>query len=442
MQRSAAGAASGDGIEPSGQASVAALTLRAWDQSAVALLLVGSDRSIVSVNVAACTLVDAPEEVLVGTGVTEVLHADDRDRVTRVFDRVFRGQIDAHRVPARIAARGGAAVHVDLHVSVVRDDHDRRVAAAVVVTPVADADAVRDEIDAARAQLRGVIDSQIDPWIYLEAVRADDGAIVDFAYRDANDAALVANRMPRDELLASTLLSLLPGHATNGLLAQYVAVVETGRALSLDDDPYASELAGGETRWFDNRLVKVGDGLSFTWRDVTDRVLLRQRLAREATSDPLTGLVNRAGFAEAAQRAFARTRRRGEQLAMFYCDVDHLKFINDTYGHEWGDLVLRTIADRLAGTLRTSDVAARIGGDEFVVIADGITDSEAALAVAMKIADAVTRPITHAGRELVPTLSIGLAVALPGETVEDVLRHADEALYRQKRQRDLPATEG
>jgi diguanylate cyclase (GGDEF)-like protein len=323
----------------------------------------------------------------------------------------------------------------------VRDDHDRRVAAAVFVTRVAEEGAVRDEIDAARAQLRGVIDSQIDPWIYLEAMRADDGAIVDFAYRDANDAALIANRMPRDELLASTLLSLLPGHATNGLLAQYVAVVETGRALSLDDDPYASELTGGEIRWFDNRLVKVGDGLSFTWRDVTDRVLLRQRLAREATSDPLTGLVNRAGFAEAAQRAFARSHRRGEKLAMFYCDVDGLKLINDTYGHEWGDLVLRTVADRLAGTLRTSDIAARIGGDEFVVIADGITDSEAALAVAMKIADAVTRPITHAGRELVPTLSIGLAVALPGETVEDVLRHADEALYRHKRQRDLPTTD-
>jgi diguanylate cyclase (GGDEF)-like protein len=303
---------------------------------------------------------------------------------------------------------------------------------------VSERDQARQLATDARQLLRGVIDSQLDPWVYLEAVRDPAGCIVDFAYRDANEAALAANRLSREQLLQSTLLELLPGHADTGLFAAYASVVETGVPLCLDDDPYASELTDGLTRWFDNRLVKVGDGLSFTWRDVTDRVRLRQRLTREAKSDPLTGLVNRAGLAEQAAKAFCRSRRAGERIAVYYCDVDHLKQINDTLGHEWGDLVLRTVADRLAGTLRGSDVAARVGGDEFVVVADGLTDEDAAVDVATKIASAVTRPITHAGVVVVPTLSIGLALADPGDDVDEVLRRADASLYRRKQDRDRP----
>ena len=242
--------------------------------------------------------------------------------------------------------------------------------------------------------------------------------------------------MSREQLLATTLLSLLPGHASNGLLTAYVSVVDTGEPLSLDDDAYASELADGQTRWFDNRAVKVGDGLSFTWRDVTDRVRLRQRLAHEAQSDPLTGLVNRSGLAVAAAATLRRTRRLGERIAVLYCDVDDLKGINDTWGHEGGDLVLRTVADRIAGTLRGSDVAARVGGDEFIVLADGLSGDDAATAVATKIEQAVSRPIVHRGTVLVPSVSIGLALVEAGDDLDAVLVRADAELYRRKQARD------
>ena len=407
----------------------------AMRQSAVAMCLVGTDGRFLAVNPAACDLFARPAALLVELTFQELTHPDDLDEDLCELGRVASGELDSYRLLKRYLCPDGSVVHGDLCVTGIRTDDGELIAFLSLVVDVSDRERARHEAIETRQQLRGVIESQVDPWVYLSAVRDRHGRIVDFRYDDANDAALVANRMTREELLSSTLLSLLPGHASNGLLDAYAQVVTTGQPLSLDDDPYASELADGETRWFDNRAVRIGDGVSFTWRDVTDRVRLRQRLAREATSDPLTGLVNRAGLAEAAARTFRRTRRAGERIAILYCDVDHLKTINDTLGHEWGDLVLRTVADRMAGTVRGGDVAARVGGDEFVVVADGLLDEEAAVEVATKIATAVTRPISHAATELVPTLSIGLALAEPGEDVDDVLRRADAALYQRKGER-------
>jgi PAS domain-containing protein len=101
-----------------------------------------------------------------------------------------------------------------------------------------DAGALVAVMGAAREQLRGVIDSLLDPWVLLGAVRDQEGRIVDFVYLDANDAACRMNRRPRDQLLGSRLLELLPSHRTSGLLSDYAAVVETGEPLTLDDFPY------------------------------------------------------------------------------------------------------------------------------------------------------------------------------------------------------------
>ena len=186
--------------------------------------------------------------------------------------------------------------------------------------------------------------------------------------------------------------------------------METGVPLELDDAPYGSELSDGRIRYFDNRAVKVGDGISFTWRDVTERVEQRQRLARQALTDPLTGLANRQRLLDAMDEACGRVEGSGGAAALLYCDLDGLKAINDRLGHEAGDIVLRAVGDRMRGAVRTADVVARLGGDEFVVLAEGIRDDESALALALKVADAVTRPLLVSGEELLPRISFGVAV--------------------------------
>jgi signal transduction histidine kinase len=131
-------------------------------------------------------------------------------------------------------------------------------------------------------RFRTSIETLLDPFVIFRAVRGDDGRIVDFVYEYANEAACLDARLPRADLVGSRLLSLLPQHARTGLLDAYARVVETGEPLVLDDLDY-SDTWGGEpmSRVFDIRASRLGDGLAYTWRDVTERRRAERRRAEE-----------------------------------------------------------------------------------------------------------------------------------------------------------------
>ena len=134
--------------------------------------------------------------------------------------------------------------------------------------------------------LVAILQSMFDPLVVLRAVRDDTGRVVDFEYVEANEAAIEVNHTTREQLIGSRLLTLLPSHRGSGLFDRFVHTVETGEALALDDVVYDNEILGTRGH-FDVRAVKVGDAISYTWRDVTDRVAedLRYRLLAENTSD-------------------------------------------------------------------------------------------------------------------------------------------------------------
>jgi diguanylate cyclase (GGDEF)-like protein/PAS domain S-box-containing protein len=128
------------------------------------------------------------------------------------------------------------------------------------------------------SRMRATLDSLIDPFALLESVRDEDGRLVDLRYVDANDAAVAYNRMPREQLLGSTMLQLFPALLDSGPLTAYFAAIETGEPMILDDVPYVNEMFG-TTRYYDLRGVRTGDGLALTWRDVTERRLEAEQLA-------------------------------------------------------------------------------------------------------------------------------------------------------------------
>lgn len=131
------------------------------------------------------------------------------------------------------------------------------------------------------ATLRATVDSLLDPHVRLGVVRDQDGQIIDFVYEDANPAACEYNKTTFEELIGTRLLDLLPGHAGTGLLEMYRRVVVTGEPLVLDDYVYPHELLGGAERRYDIRAARIaGNGLSYTWRDVTDRHLRLEELEK------------------------------------------------------------------------------------------------------------------------------------------------------------------
>jgi diguanylate cyclase (GGDEF)-like protein len=150
-----------------------------------------------------------------------------------------------------------------------------------------------------------------------------------------------------------------------------------------------------------------------------------------ALHDPLTGLPNRSLLTDRLELALARTGRLPGEVVVLFLDVDQFKVVNDGMGHAVGDALLRQLAERLRLVVRAGDTLARFGGDEFVLVCDNVSTSEADW-IGDRITTAVAAPFDLDGREVFVTVSVGIAVAGPDEAAETVLQNADVAMYRAK----------
>lgn len=168
--------------------------------------------------------------------------------------------------------------------------------------------------------------------------------------------------------------------------------------------------------------------------DISEREKQEDEMARLAHFDALTGLPNRPQLMLRLKAAMALAASSPKQLAVLFLDIDKFKSINDDYGHDVGDEVLKAFAMRLRQALRTADTVARLAGDEFVVLAEGVQDKATAAQVADKLQQAVVQPIEAGGQQLHITSSIGLSL-YPNDNsdMETLLKHADEAMYEAKR---------
>jgi diguanylate cyclase (GGDEF)-like protein len=173
--------------------------------------------------------------------------------------------------------------------------------------------------------------------------------------------------------------------------------------------------------------------LAGTYADINARKVAEQDLRHRADFDSLTDLPNRATFVEKLQQAMHRATP-GNPMALLFIDIDHFKTINDTLGHEAGDQLLKTMAARMRECVRQSDTVARLAGDEFTIILEGLRDSNDATRLASKLVESLRAPIELAGEPCRTTISVGISLWNPGDTDDaELLRRADAALYEAKR---------
>ena len=168
-------------------------------------------------------------------------------------------------------------------------------------------------------------------------------------------------------------------------------------------------------------------------RDITERKAAEQQIEYQAYHDALTGLANRRLFHEHLSLALALAQRREGLVAVLFLDLDHFKLVNDSLGHSVGDALLRQVAKRLKSAVREGDTVARVGGDEFTIVLQELSQREDAALVAQKVLSSIAEPVDVNGHRLYVTTSIGITIFPDdGDDAETLLRNADTAMYRAK----------
>ena len=173
-------------------------------------------------------------------------------------------------------------------------------------------------------------------------------------------------------------------------------------------------------------------GVVASFSDITQRRAMEERLNHQAFHDPLTGLANRT-LINSRLKAALQAQVEGVQVAVLFIDLDNFKWVNDSLGHDKGDVLLCEVAARLQKTLRNDDMPARFGGDEFVVLLERIDDPNYAFAIAERIVTLLSEAFVLDGREVYTSPSIGLAFSEPGSDAATLLSNADAAMYEAKR---------
>ncbi|MFD2273371.1 diguanylate cyclase domain-containing protein [Undibacterium arcticum] len=220
---------------------------------------------------------------------------------------------------------------------------------------------------------------------------------------------------------------------------QWLAQVLAAESLALQ---YRIVRPDGEVRWLEDhaRMVRDEHGnplrLDGVATDISERRLRDERIEYLANFDSLTGLPNRNLFMNRLEQSLIQERRAQGKLGLLFLDIDRFKHINDSFGHAFGDSLLKEFAARLKSVLRERDTVARLGGDEFVIILAGISEYENAARVALKNTERIfLQPLSVDGRELHVTTSIGVSVYPEDDDEADaLLKHADVAMYRAKDQ--------
>jgi diguanylate cyclase (GGDEF)-like protein/PAS domain S-box-containing protein len=404
----------------------------AFEQAPIGIALVAPDGRFLWVNQALARICGYGPVELLGLTFQDITHPDDLDADLAQVEAMIAGSITAYSMEKRYLHARGHEVPVQLDVSMVRaGDGGPR----YFISHVQDITERRATIEAL-ASAHDALRASQQRFAALVERSTDIICIID-------EQGCIAYHSPA----AERLLGYAPG---SWLGTPFTAVVhpddqaelnETFRRLVLD--PSLTPLAEVRVSTYEGvwRSVEISasnrlsdpavGGIVANVRDVTERAEAATRLAWQAFHDSLTGLPNRALLADRLGHAVERARRVGDLTALLFLDLDRFKLVNDSMGHEAGDLLLVEVAQRLERVVRAGDSVARLGGDEFVILVESVSETGEVSALAERIGAVVAAPISLPQGMVTVTASIGIAYD-SGRGPEHLLRDADTALYRAK----------
>ncbi len=241
----------------------------------------------------------------------------------------------------------------------------------------------------------------------------------------------------REEATSKRLDRLITDEKTQADAENYTRKVIHGEVVQYKSVRYRKDRSPVDVEIYGVPVIvgKQQVGVLVLYRNITELKRAENFLQHIASHDSLTGLPNRMLFFDRLNHAIQKVSRSGGGLAVAFLDLDNFKAVNDTYGHEKGDLILKQVAERLKSGVRTSDTIARMGGDEFTFIFESIDVAQDALHIARKIVSTLADPFELEGDQVVIAASIGISIfPEDGDDPALLLRKADEAMYASKLQ--------
>lgn len=398
-----------------------------------------------------------PEE-MVDRSVMDFVHPGDRQRTLQAIYDILEGELKPY-FENRYVRKDGKIAHImwsahwsesqQLRVAVARDVTERRHAELMqaALYAIAEAAIAPGDLQTLFQRIHDVVNDLLLGTNFAVALYDPEKDELSFPYHaDQYRAAPAPHRLKSDILLSQVIL--------------------TGQALLLTPDSAASVLSQLNVmaspvalNWLGVPLESAGqvlgalvvqsytDDVCFTEEDrellqfiaaqlaaAIERKRLHSRLEHMAQHDQLTDLPNRTLFLDHLHKALPRAQREQTRLAVLYLDLDHFKQVNDTHGHTAGDHLLQEVAHRLLRCVRKSDTVGRLGGDEFIILLDGIKQPADADMVAEKILASLSAPYAQDSLSLQIIPSIGVAIFPDnGENGDQLIRYADDAMYQEKR---------
>ena len=376
--------------------------------------------------------------------VLRIVDAQTRQRVASPVQRVMEcGEVVGLDGPTTLLARDGGEYRIADSAAPIRNARGEIVGVVLVFSNVTEKYQTEEALHEAQAILRAAMD-QTPAGIAI--TNASDGAL-----RYLNDAGLsiygedrqnVSGGLGLDQFLASRALFDLDGHPLERSeipLARVTRLGETGaREFVVRRADGSERVVASRAAPIRNAQGKVVAGMS-VFMDVTENKQAEARIKSLAFYDQLTGLPNRRLFFDRLERSLVGSSRHHRLGALLFIDLDNFKGLNDAFGHDVGDLLLQQVGERLLACVREGDTVARIGGDEFVVMLEGLStvDAEAAnqaKTVGEKILAAINQRCQIAQATYQGSASLGIALFENRIDVSELLKRADLAMYQAKSQ--------
>ena len=266
-----------------------------------------------------------------------------------------------------------------------------------------------------------------------------------------NEAVLVTSRDNRI-VAVNPSFSTITGYAAGEVIGRDPRILSDGLKPELEKDLWRTLVRTG--RWQGELVYRHKSGSPYVcsvsinsvrddaghvtsfvsvFSDITERKENERRIYHLAHYDSTTGLPNRTLFSDRLRQSVLAARRYQAGLVLMFIDLDKFKPVNDSFGHDVGDMLLREIAERIRECIRESDTAARIGGDEFVVLLPGVESEPAVVNIAAKILQEIEQPFQYEGYDIRVSASIGFALYPEhAEDAQQLMKHADYAMYQAK----------